>query len=44
VVINADESIRHGDVVAAMDAAKNAGAGRMAIATRPRGSNPNTGP
>jgi len=35
VVINADESIRHGDVVAAMDAAKRAGAQRMAIATRP---------
>jgi len=44
VVINADEGIRHGDVVAAMDAAKNAGAARMAIATRPRGSNPNRGP
>jgi biopolymer transport protein ExbD len=35
VVINADEDIRHGDVVAAMDAAKRAGAQRMAIATRP---------
>lgn len=44
VVINADEGIRHGDVVAAMDAAKNAGAAKMAIATRPRGSTPNSGP
>jgi biopolymer transport protein ExbD len=35
VVINADEDIRHGEVVAAMDAAKRAGAQRMAIATQP---------
>lgn len=35
VVINADERVEHGRVVAAMDAAKRAGAGRMAIATRP---------
>ena len=35
VVINADARVRHGDVVAAMDAAKEAGAAHMAIATRP---------
>jgi len=35
VVVNADERVRHGDVMAAMDAAKAAGAARMAIATRP---------
>ena len=35
VVINADERVEHGRVVAAMDAAKKAGAARMAIATRP---------
>jgi len=34
-VINADERVEHGRVVAAMDAAKKAGAARMAIATRP---------
>lgn len=34
VVVNADERVRHGEVVAAMDAAKAAGAARMAIATR----------
>ncbi|HUU54550.1 MAG TPA: biopolymer transporter ExbD [Armatimonadota bacterium] len=44
VVINADEGIRHGEVVAAMDAAKNAGAARMAIATRPRQEKPGRGP
>ena len=36
VVINADGRVRHGDVVAAMDVAKEAGAAHMAIATRPR--------
>jgi biopolymer transport protein ExbD len=36
VVINADRSLRHGDVVGAMDAVKRAGAARMAIATQPR--------
>jgi len=35
VVINADDKVEHGRVVAAMDAAKKAGAARMAIATRP---------
>jgi len=35
VVINADARVAHGRVVAAMDAAKKAGAARMAIATRP---------
>ncbi len=35
VVVNADAGVRHGDVVAAMDAAKAAGAAHMAIATRP---------
>lgn len=34
VVINADERVEHGRVVAVMDAAKQAGAARMAIATR----------
>jgi biopolymer transport protein ExbD len=34
VVINADETIQHREVVHAMDAAKQAGAARMAIATR----------
>lgn len=38
VVINADTNIRHGAVVAAMDAAKKAGAARMAIATQPTGT------
>jgi biopolymer transport protein ExbD len=37
VVVNADARVRHGDVVAAMDAAKAAGAAHMAIATRPGG-------
>lgn len=35
VVINADRHVEHGRVVAAMDAAKKAGAARMAIATEP---------
>jgi biopolymer transport protein ExbD len=34
VVINADERVEHGKVVGVMDAAKKAGAARMAIATR----------
>ena len=37
VVINADESVQHREVVAAMDAVKKAGASRMAIATLPAG-------
>jgi biopolymer transport protein ExbD len=36
VVINADQHVEHGRVVAAMDAAKQAGAARMAIATQPK--------
>jgi len=39
VVLNADERVQHGRVVAAMDAAKRAGAARMAIATRPEQGN-----
>jgi len=35
VVINADASLRHGQVIRAMDAVKRAGAAHMAIATRP---------
>ncbi len=35
VVINADKDLRHGRVVAAMDAVKRAGAARLAIATAP---------
>lgn len=34
-IINADKNIRHGDVIAVMDAVKRAGAERMAIATEP---------
>jgi biopolymer transport protein ExbD len=34
VVINADERLRHGEVIRAMDAVKRAGAHKMAIATR----------
>jgi biopolymer transport protein ExbD len=34
VVINADERVEHGKVVGVMDAAKQAGAARLAIATR----------
>jgi biopolymer transport protein ExbD len=37
VVINADEQVRHREVVWAMDEAKKAGAARMAIATHARG-------
>lgn len=37
VVINADEELRHREVVAAMDAVKQAGAGNMVIPTRPMG-------
>ena len=40
VVINADETIRHREVVQAMDAAKRAGAASMAIATRPHADGP----
>jgi biopolymer transport protein ExbD len=35
VVINADENLRHRNVIAAMDAVKRAGAARLAIATKP---------
>ncbi len=34
IVINADERVEHGQVVAVMDAAKRAGAAQLAIATR----------
>jgi len=34
IVINADERVEHGKVVAVMDAAKRAGAAHLAIATR----------
>lgn len=40
VVINADEEVRHGEVVAAMDAVKQAGAANMVIPTRPREEKP----
>jgi len=45
VVINADEGLRHGAVMRAMDAVKQAGAKQMAIATavpeaRPKGAVP----
>ena len=40
VVINADESLRHREVVRAMDAVKQAGAARMAIATQPAEKRP----
>ena len=36
VVINADEGVLHGRVVDAMDAARGAGVGRLAIAVRPQ--------
>jgi len=38
IVINADERVRHGEVIAVMDAAKQAGAAYMAIATKPEES------
>jgi len=34
-IVNADKDIRHGQVIAVMDAIKRAGAERMAIATEP---------
>ena len=37
LVIKADQSVRHGLVVQVMDAAKQSGIGRLAIATRLRG-------
>lgn len=40
VVINADEGLRHGDVIAAMDAVKRAGGVQMAIATKPSEAGP----
>ncbi len=36
IVINADESVSHGEVVEVMDIVKLAGAGRLAIATKPK--------
>lgn len=44
VVINADAKVRHGLVVQAMDAAKQAGAQHMAIATQPGGRQANAAP
>jgi len=35
-VINADKSVRHGEVIALMDLVKSAGAERMTVATEPR--------
>ena len=40
VVITADAEVRHGEVVAAMDAVKQAGAANMVIPTRPREEKP----
>ena len=36
VVINADERVEHGTVVDIMDAARQAGVAKMAIAVKPR--------
>jgi biopolymer transport protein ExbD len=36
VVLEADEQVRHGRVVEAMDAARRAGATGLVVATRPR--------
>ena len=35
-VINADKSVRHGDVIALMDVVKSAGAEKMTVATQPK--------
>ncbi|HHX39123.1 MAG TPA: biopolymer transporter ExbD [Armatimonadetes bacterium] len=35
-VINADKSVRHGEVIALMDLVKSAGVERMTVATEPR--------
>lgn len=35
VVVNADERLRHGEVIAVMDAVKRGGAARLAVATKP---------
>jgi biopolymer transport protein ExbD len=40
IVINADEEARHREVIAAMDAVKQAGAANMVIPTRPRAEGP----
>ncbi|MBI3089920.1 MAG: biopolymer transporter ExbD [Candidatus Tectomicrobia bacterium] len=40
VIVKADETIRHGLVVTIMDVAKQRGAQRLAIATRPRDTAP----
>jgi biopolymer transport protein ExbD len=40
VLINADEHVEHGLVVEIMDAARQAGAAKMAIAVKPRDSRP----
>lgn len=36
VIVRADENTTHGNVVAVMDVAKNAGLNKLAIATKPR--------
>ncbi|MBI2883875.1 MAG: biopolymer transporter ExbD [Candidatus Methylomirabilis oxyfera] len=38
VIINADEDVPHGRIVEAMDAARGAGVGRLAIAVKPSGT------
>lgn len=37
IILNADEGVPHGRVVEAMDAARGAGVGRLAIAVKPSG-------
>ncbi|NJD69241.1 MAG: biopolymer transporter ExbD [Candidatus Methylomirabilota bacterium] len=38
IILNADEGVPHGRVVEAMDAARGAGVGRLAIAVKPAGA------
>jgi biopolymer transport protein ExbD len=40
VVINADDGVEHGKVVEVMDAARNAGVAKLAIAVKPRENGP----
>lgn len=44
VIIRADKEVLHGRVVEVMDIAKNAGAGRLSIATEPKASSPESRP
>jgi biopolymer transport protein ExbD len=44
VIIRADKEVPHGQVVEVMDIAKNAGAGRLSIATEPKAASPGTRP